>query len=149
MVPPPDPDAGETMREQLAKHREDPLCAQCHDMIDPIGLAFENYDAIGGFRTQDKGFDIDASGEMPTDGDPFVNAVEMADLLAVDEEFPHCTVRKTFIYALGRGLTLDDVDYLEAIESEFILADMRLPDLIKLIVTSDPFTQRRGEPEGN
>jgi hypothetical protein len=148
-IPPPDPDSGETMREQLAKHREDPACAQCHDLIDPIGLAFENYDPIGKYRLQDKGYDIDASGEMPTDGDYFADAIELADLLAADEEFPHCTVRKTFIYALGRGLTLEDVDYLEAIESEFILADMRFADLVKLIVTSEPFTHRRGEPEGN
>src|SRR5690606_22227769 len=44
-IPPPDPDSGETMREQLAKHREDPLCASCHDQMDPLGLALENYDA--------------------------------------------------------------------------------------------------------
>ncbi|HVI02463.1 MAG TPA: DUF1592 domain-containing protein, partial [Enhygromyxa sp.] len=148
-IPPPDPDAGETMREQLAKHREDPLCASCHDLMDPLGLAFENYDAIGQWRTHDKEFLIDASGEVPTDGDTFQNAVELADLLAADQEFPGCTVRKTFIYALGRGLTLDDVDYLDAIEAEFVLADMRFPDLIKLIVTSDPFLQRRGEVEDN
>ncbi|PRP97336.1 DUF1592 domain-containing protein [Enhygromyxa salina] len=148
-IPPPDPSATTTMREQLAKHREDPVCASCHDMIDPIGLAFENYDAIGGWRTIDKGYPIDASGELPTDGEAFADAVEMADLLAADEEFPHCTVRKTFIYALGRALTLDDVDYLEAIEADFVLANMRFPDLVKLIVTSEPFTARRGEPEDN
>lgn len=148
-IPPPDPGATTTMREQLAEHRKDPLCASCHDMIDPIGLAFENYDAIGNWRTMDKGYVIDASGELPTDGDVFADAVEMVDLLAADEEFPHCTVRKTFIYALGRGLTLDDVDYLEAIEADFVLADMRFPDLIKLIVTSEPFISRRGEPEDN
>lgn len=144
-IPPPDPDAGGTMREQLAKHREDPLCASCHEQMDPLGLAFEHYDAIGQFRTHDKGFLIDASGEVPTDGDAFEDAVELADLLAADDEFPACTVRKTLIYALGRGLTLDDLDYLDAIEAEFVLANMRFPDLIKLIVTSDPFLQRRGE----
>jgi hypothetical protein len=148
-IPPPDPAATTTMREQLAEHRKDPACAQCHDMIDPIGLAFENYDAIGGWRTMDKGYEIDPSGVVPTDGDVFADAVEMADLLAADEEFPHCTVRKTFIYALGRGLTLDDVDDLEAIEANFILADMRFGDLVKLIVTSEPFIARRGEPEDN
>jgi hypothetical protein len=144
-IPPPDPDAGETMREQLAKHREDPLCASCHDMMDPIGLAFEHYDAIGQYRTHDKGFLIDASGEMPNDGDVFQDAVELAELMAADQEFSGCTVSKTFIYALGRGLTLDDLDYLDAIEAEFVLANMRFPDLVKLIVTSDPFLQRRGE----
>lgn len=148
-IPPPDPDATETMREQLAKHREDPLCASCHELMDPLGLAFENYDAIGQWRTHDKGFEIDPSGVVPTDGDAFQDAVELADLLATDHEFPGCTVRKTFIYALGRGLTLDDIDYLDAIEAEFVLADMRFPDLVKRIVTSDPFLQRRGEAEDN
>ncbi|MFO7564830.1 MAG: DUF1592 domain-containing protein [Enhygromyxa sp.] len=144
-IPPPDPEAGETMREQLAKHREDPTCASCHDMMDPLGLAFENYDAIGQHRTHDKGFLIDPSGEMPNDGDAFADAVELAELMADDDEFPGCTVSKTFTYALGRGLTLGDVDYLDAIEAEFVLADMRFPDLVKLIVTSEPFRQRRGE----
>jgi hypothetical protein len=146
-IPPPDPDSGETMREQLAKHREDPACAQCHNLMDPLGLAFENYDAIGQYRTHDKGFLIDASGEVPTDGDAFQDAVELADLLAADDEFPACTVRKTVTYALGRGLTLADVPYLDAIESEFALANMRFPDLVKAIVTSDLFLQRRGEEE--
>jgi len=146
-IPPPDPDSGETMREQLAKHREDPLCASCHDQMDPLGLALENYDAIGQHRTHDKGFLIDPSGEMATDGTPFQDALELAELMAADQEFPGCTVSKTFVYALGRGLTLDDLDDLDAIEAGFVLANMRFPDLVKLIVTSDPFMQRRGEEE--
>src|SRR5690606_10851087 len=146
-IPPPDPDSGETMREQLAKHREDPLCPSCHDQMDPLGLAPENYDAPGQHRTHDKGLLIDPSGEMATDGTPFQDALELAELMAADQEFPGCTVSKTFVYALGRGLTLDDLDDLDAIEAGFVLANMRFPDLVKLIVTSDPFMQRRGEEE--
>ncbi len=145
-IPPPDPNSGETIREQLEAHRANPACAICHDQIDPIGLAFENYDAIGKYRTLDKGQPIDASGELPTSGEFFVDAVEMANLLAEGEHFSGCTVQKTFVYALGRGIEAADEPFLDAIEAEYLLGEQRLPDLIKSIVTSDPFRMRRGEP---
>ncbi|NVB42580.1 DUF1592 domain-containing protein [Pseudenhygromyxa sp. WMMC2535] len=147
-IPQPDPEATGTMREQLDAHRSDPVCASCHSLIDPIGLAFENYDPIGRYRLLDKGLEIDPSGEMPTDGDAFADALGMAELMADDPEFPRCTMKKTMTYALGRGLTLDDIPYLDEIEAEFATT-MRFPDLVKLIVTSELFTARRGEQEGN
>ena len=145
-IPPPDPNSGDTVAEQLAAHRADPACAVCHDDIDPLGLAFENYDAIGKFRTLDQGQPIEPAGLLPTNNAPFADALELADLLGASPEFPACTVQKTYIYALGRGLSLDDVPYLDEIELAHIEGGQRLPDLIKSIVTSDPFRMRRGEP---
>lgn len=146
-IPPPDPNSGDTIAEQLAAHRADPACAVCHDDIDPLGLAFENYDAIGRFRTTDQGQPIEPAGNLPTTDAPFADALELVELLGASPEFPACTVQKTFIYALGRGLTLDDVPYLDEIELEHLEGGQRLPALIKSIVTSDPFRMRRGEPE--
>jgi hypothetical protein len=144
-IPPPDPNSGETIAEQLAAHRENPACAVCHDSIDPIGLAFENYDAIGRFRTLDQGQPIEPAGNLPTTDEPFADALELADLLGASPEFPACTVRKTFIYALGRGLSPADFPYLDEIELAHLESGQRLPALIKSIVTSDPFRMRRGE----
>jgi hypothetical protein len=146
-IPQPDPNSGETVAEQLAAHRENPACAGCHDTIDPLGLAFENYDAIGKFRTLDHSLPIDPSGSLPTTGEPFANAIELLELLAASPEFSACTVQKAYIYALGRGLTPEDGDYLEEIELAHLEAGQYLPALIKAIVTSEPFRMRRGESD--
>jgi hypothetical protein len=145
-IPPPDPNSGDTVAEQLAAHRENPACAVCHDSIDPLGLAYENYDAIGKFRTLDQGQPIEPAGNLPTNDEPFADAIELAALLGASPEFPACTVQKTFVYALGRGLTIDDVPYLDEIELAHVEGGQQLAALIKSIVTSDPFRMRRGEP---
>ncbi|MFV8755719.1 DUF1592 domain-containing protein [Nannocystaceae bacterium ST9] len=144
-IPPPDPNSGDTVAEQLAAHRANPACAVCHDNIDPLGLAFENYDAIGKFRTLDQGQPIEPAGVLPTTDEPFADALELAELLGASPEFPACTVQKTFVYALGRGLTEADEPYLDEIELAHVEGGQRLPDLIKSIVTSEPFRMRRGE----
>lgn len=144
-IPPPDPNSGETVAEQLAAHRENPACAVCHDSIDPLGLAYENYDAIGKFRTLDQGQPIEPAGNLPTTDEPFADALELAGLLGASPEFPACTVQKTFVYALGRGLTIDDIPYLDEIEFAHVEGGQQLAALIKSIVTSDPFRMRRGE----
>jgi hypothetical protein len=146
-IPPPDPSSGDTVAEQLAAHRANPACAICHDNIDPLGLAFENYDAIGNYRTLDQGRPIEPAGNLPTTGQAFANALELLELLGESPEFPACTVQKTYIYALGRGLTPADAPYLDEIELAHLAGGQRLPALIKSIVTSDPFRMRRGEPQ--
>ncbi|MEE9386565.1 MAG: DUF1592 domain-containing protein [Nannocystaceae bacterium] len=140
-----EPAEGETMKDVLAQHREDPVCASCHNLMDPIGLGFEHYDGIGRWRDTDLGQTIDVSGELPTTGEPFNSATEMAALLAQDEAFPRCTARKVVTYALGRGLFDADEAHLDAIVHTYAAGGYRLRDLIRAVATSDIFRMRRGE----
>src|SRR6185312_11050266 len=112
--PPPPPGVGSidakggplagTMRQQMEKHRANPMCASCHTKMDPLGFALENYDAIGQWRTRDAGQPVDASGSMP-DGKSFRGSAELKAILAANSNtFAECLTEKMMIYALGRGL---------------------------------------------
>jgi hypothetical protein len=143
MPPAPDPDA--SVREQLEQHRADPMCAACHNMIDPLGLGLEHYDPIGAYRTMDGGKPIDATGNLPNGGASFEDAIGMAEALAETEGFATCTVRHTLTYALGRGVGADDYAFVENITAQAAASDFTLEDLVIAIVTSDVFRMRRGE----
>jgi len=145
-VPPLEPSEGGTMRDELEKHRADPQCAACHDLMDPIGLGLEHYDAIGRFRELDNGQPIDASGALPS-GETFADALAMVPLLAKGDEFAACTARKTLTYALGRETSQTDQPYLDEIVDEFQAADMTLEGLLVAVVKSDVFRMRRGEEQ--
>ena len=97
----PEPGDGEPMtkRDQLELHRSDPTCASCHQFTDPIGLALEHYDALGGFRALDKGLEIDPAGDL--DGAPFTDAVELGALLGEHIAAGDCVVRNLYRYATG------------------------------------------------
>ncbi len=135
-----------SLREQLERHRADPTCASCHNLMDPLGLGLEHYDAIGSYRTEDSGFPIDASGQL-IDGQSFTNAREMAALIQQDQRFDLCVVEKMFTYALGRPAATTEHPFIEAIAQAFAQSSSELPELIKLIVTSEPFRTRRGTME--
>jgi len=137
-----------SLRDRLELHRADPTCASCHNLMDPLGLGLENYDAIGSFRTEDDGFPVDASGQL-IDGQGFTNAREMAALIQEDQRFEHCIVEKLFTYALGRPVASTEEPFIEAIAEESAQNGSELPELIKLIVTSEPFRTRRGTLEGS
>jgi Protein of unknown function (DUF1592)/Protein of unknown function (DUF1588)/Protein of unknown function (DUF1587)/Protein of unknown function (DUF1585)/Protein of unknown function (DUF1595)/Ca-dependent carbohydrate-binding module xylan-binding len=141
---PPSVDPNVSVREQLEMHRQDPKCAACHDLLDPLGLSLEHYDAIGGYRTVDGGKPVDASGNLP-DGTQFGDALELAGLLAMDDDFTKCTVRHSFTYALGRGVTDSDQPYLDEILVAADADGFTLRDLALAIATSEPFRMRRGE----
>ncbi len=152
---PPDPPAnipsitktdltGKTVREVLAEHTKDPVCASCHKVMDQLGFALENYDAIGAWRTMDNGFPIDANGTLP-DGTTFTNETEMASVIANDPRFPACVTKKMYTYALGRGPTVVDDPWLDKLTTDFTSKGSRLRELIKLLVKSEPFRTRRGE----
>ena len=135
-----------TLRDRLELHRADPACASCHNLMDPLGLGLEHYDAIGRYRTEDDGFAVDASGQL-IDGETFTNAREMAALIQDDARFDHCVVEKLFTYALGRPVADSEHPFLEGIAERFEQSGSELPELIKLIVTSEPFRTRRGTME--
>ena len=138
-VPPePVPMPGETERERLARHRLDPSCASCHDLIDPLGFAFENYDAIGQWRDEADGVPVDNLGKLPG-GPEFAGVVEMAGLLATGEQYPSCVTQKAMTYALGRTMTGSDQCVVSAIAEQTVTPDSSLSDLLWAVVTSDAF----------
>lgn len=135
-----------SLREQMEKHRENPSCANCHARMDPIGFAFENFDAVGAFRTKDAGTDIDASGVLP-DGSSFKGAAELRSMLVQKraEQFTKNLAEKLMIYGLGRGLEYYD-DPAVAKVSKAVAADgHKFSRLVIEIVKSDPFRMRRGQ----
>ena len=132
-----DPTPGLTERERLAVHREDPSCASCHDLIDPLGFAFEHYDALGRWRDHIDGVPVDARGVLP-DGRPFVDVVELAVLLTEEPTFAECLTERTFTYALGRTLRTDDACTVEHV-AHGVTAGSGLSDLLWDVVSSEAF----------
>ncbi len=150
--PPPDvPDLPEAkivarelpVRERLSAHRDNPACSGCHRLMDPVGFALENYDAIGRWRTVDAGFPIDASGEL-WDGTPLGGVDELeAAMLARPELFLTTLTEKLLTFAIGRGVTAADAPAVRAILRRAEADDHRLSSLIRSVVMSDPFRKRR------
>jgi Protein of unknown function (DUF1592)/Protein of unknown function (DUF1588)/Protein of unknown function (DUF1587)/Protein of unknown function (DUF1595)/Protein of unknown function (DUF1585) len=138
-----------TLRQVLEAHRSDPNCSSCHLLMDPIGFGLENYDAVGAYRTQDSGLDIDSAGQLPS-GATFSGAAQLSALVAADPSFPGCVVQKLYAYALGRlpdrTPTQMDGQTLASITASFRGNGLAFKTLVKSIVTAPTFLNRRGEP---
>jgi len=154
-VPPlPEPDeSGQvlSMRERMEAHRRNPVCANCHRLFDPIGLAMENFDAVGRWRARDGGslgVPIDASGEL-LDGTKVDGVVSLRRaLLRQPELFVGTVVEKLMTYALGRGVAADDMPSVRSIIRDAAARDNRFSTLVLGIVKSTPFTMRiKASPE--
>ena len=138
-----------TLRMKLEAHKKDATCASCHRRIDPLGLAFDNYDAIGRWRTEEVVRDgagdnpkVDPSGELP-DGRKFSNAEDLKKLLLADlDKFNAAFVEKLSTYALRRAMSVDDRTALRDLAKASKAADYRLPEIIEALVTSDLFQRR-------
>jgi hypothetical protein len=152
--PPPPPGVGSidapggivtgTMRQQMEKHRASPMCASCHTRMDPLGFAFENYDAIGHWRTQEGTAPVNASGVLP-DGKSFNGSAELKTILASNRQaFAECLTEKLLTYALGRGLETYDRPATKRIVSGLAANEYRFSSLITGIVDSTPFRMGRG-----
>ena len=152
--PPPDvPDLDEkkqltgTLRQVMEQHRVNPICASCHARMDPIGFAFENYDAIGRWRTKEGSFDIDPSGELP-DGRRFQGPAELKQILKEKKDlFARSVTEKMLTYALGRGLEFYDQCAIDKIVAALAKNDYRFSTLVVEIVHSDPFQKRTATGE--
>jgi hypothetical protein len=132
-----------TMRERLAQHRTNPSCNNCHSVIDPLGFALENFDAIGGWRTQDEaGRPIDATGT--TLGGAKIEGLAglRALLLADSEQFPRTVTEKLMAYALGRRVEYYDKPAIRKIVAGAAAHDYRWSSLILGIVQSPEFQMR-------
>lgn len=138
-----------TIRMKLAAHNTDANCAACHAKIDPLGLAFDHYDAIGRWRTEEVVADgtganppVDASGTLP-DGRAFKDAEEFKQLLGSDPEvFARAFTEKLAVYALRRAMTVDDHDELDALVEQSSSSQHRLRSLIETFIVSDLFQSR-------
>ncbi len=126
-----------TARERLTAHRNNPVCAGCHRITDPMGLALENFDGGGQYRTAERGTVIDASGTL--DGKEFkdVNGLEQA--LHDHPSLPSCLVKRVYAYGTGGPLTAADDPELAYLNQRFQTAGYRLPDLLRAIVLSTAF----------
>lgn len=137
-----------TMRERMEEHRANPVCANCHKLMDPIGLSLENFDAIGAWRTRDGttvtnlGTPIDASGEL-LDGTKVDGVVALRKALVRQPDvFVGTLTEKLMIYALGRGLGYYDMPAVRSIVRDSAKQNYRFSSLIIGIVRSTPFQKR-------
>jgi hypothetical protein len=139
------------VRERLEQHRRNPACASCHRMIDPAGLALENFDGIGAWRTRDggtRGTPVDASGQL-VDGTRVNGVVELRQaLLREPETFVTTMTEKLLTYALGRGLTAADMPAVRGVVREAARQDYRFSSVVLGIVGSVPFQMRTKAPAG-
>ena len=135
-----------TLRERTELHRTDPVCANCHQLLDPIGFGLENFDAIGRWRDQDEnGQPIDASGELP-DGSRFSSPQELKAMIAGRlDDFSRNLVEKLLAYALCRRLEGYDEIVVDDLMQEIAQDGYRMQTLVTAVVTSYPFTHRRTE----
>ena len=126
-----------TVRERLTPHRENPTYAGCHAITDPIGLAMENYDTIGNYRTMETGVRIDASGDF--DGKPFQNAIELQKLLRDSPTAPNCVTQRVYEYGVGRAADDNDEAVLRGLQEQFAKERYGFVALMRMIATSDVF----------
>jgi hypothetical protein len=161
-APPPDdvpaledeqrPDKPTSGREQLARHRAPAACASCHRVLDPIGLALENFDAVGAWRTKDGGTlgeTIDASGEL-VDGTKVDGVVELRQALMREPAvFARTLTEKLLTYAVGRGLTASDMPVVRGVAREAEKSNYRFSSIVLGVIRSAPFQMRQAAEQGN
>ncbi len=131
----------------MEQHRANPACASCHSKIDPLGFAFENYDAVGTFRKSEGNKAIDASGTLP-DGRKINGLGDLKKALLADKErFARHVTEKMLTYALGRGVEYYDKRAIDRIVSEMAKDDFKFSRMVIATVQSDPFCLRRGKDQ--
>ncbi len=137
-----------SVRERMEQHRANPVCASCHAIIDPAGLALENFDAIGRWRTREPGGIVETAGQL-ADGTPVDGPIGLREaILARSDQFVGAVVEKMLTYALGRGLEHYDMPVVRRIVRAAETDDYRFSSLIGGIVNSEPFRTRRAAGRG-
>jgi hypothetical protein len=156
-LPPPPPDVTTTIpvpgeqstREWVQERLDNPNCAPCHEMMDPIGLAFEQLDAVGRWRTAEYGETIDASGNLvgtDVDGE-FVGVAGLADKLLDSALVGECVSQQWFEFGFGRVPASEDQCTQDHVAERFAESDHDLVELMVAIATSDAFRTRRPDAE--
>jgi hypothetical protein len=126
-----------TLRQRLARHRENPACAACHVITDPLGLGFENFDALGALRTLEEGMPVDASGEI--DGRSFVGARALGERLSTDPRLARCLVKQVYRFAQGRLDTEGEAATLALLTRGFEEGGFRFKRLLVELFASEGF----------
>jgi hypothetical protein len=135
-------EAPKTMRERMQVHRATPACAGCHQLLDPLGFAMENFDAVGAWRTVEAGRKVDATSEL-MDGSSVDGTIELREMLLADPRvFAGMFTEKLLIYALGRGLQYYDMPIVRGLLDDARDTDYRFSGIVLGIVESVPFQQR-------
>jgi len=145
-VPPLDTDAAAkqpaSVRQRMEQHRNNPVCASCHKIMDPIGFSLENFDLIGQYRTKDGDADIDASGQL-VDGTKLDGPASLRNaLLSRSDVFVRTMTGKLLAYGTGRALKYYDMPVVRAIARDAARNDNKFSSLIVGVVKSDPFQMR-------
>jgi hypothetical protein len=144
-VPPAKPaSAGGTTRERFADHATNPCAKACHTLMDPIGFAFEHYDGIGRYRTQDNDEPVDSSGSIMLDGSnqSFSDAVELTKILSTSDTVRSCFAKQWFRFAVGRVETVADAPALASVATAFQAHQFDVRDLAPAIAVSRSFRFR-------
>jgi hypothetical protein len=146
-VPPPPPNVNTnvlaalppkaTVKAVLEQHRQDPGCAACHAMMDPVGLGLENFDSIGVYRTMDNGLPIDATGVL--DGLPFKDEASLATVLRNHPNAGPCFVSKLYEHLQGRALLDVDAPVLADLAAQFAASGHRADQLLLDVLSSDAY----------
>lgn len=126
-----------TMRERLAAHQEQELCASCHTIMDPPGLGLENYDGVGRFRTMENGVVIDTLSDL--DGEPFDGAAQLGAVLRERPKFSLCTILNLYRHATGHVELPGELDRLIGVDESFIAAEYRFKSALVELVASKAF----------
>jgi len=130
----------ESVRARLELHRKNPSCASCHNVLDPLGFALENFDGIGAWRVKEIGGDVDASGTL-TDGTMVDGPVSLRKgLLKRQDMFVRTITEKMLTYALGRGVEHVDMPLVRRVASDAARQNYRFSTLVVGIAESTPFT---------
>ncbi|MFO0811300.1 MAG: DUF1592 domain-containing protein [Gemmataceae bacterium] len=133
-----------TTREAMEVHRNKPLCAACHSRMDPLGLALENFNALGMFREKERGKPVDVAGKLLS-GESFTNVRELKHILTTErrQDYYRCLTEKLLTYALGRGPEYYDTDAVDRIVERLNREDGRVSALVLGVIESVPFQRRR------
>ncbi len=134
-----------TLRAALALHREQPLCASCHNRMDPLGLALENFNAMGSWRDKDQGLPLEPPAGKLITGETFADVRELKHLLVTSRrrDYYHCITEKLMTYALGRGPEPCDITTVDAIVDKLDQSNGKFSVLITGIIESPAFQKRQ------
>ena len=152
-ISPPDPPPGvetdlkpvegeapKTLRARLEAHRTSPTCSACHQIFEPMGLAMENFDAVGAWRDRDAGQPIDTTG-VTNDGAPLTGVASLREYTLENRElFAHAVTEKLLTYAIGRGLEYEDMPLVRSITHDAAEKDYRFSSLLMGVIRSPAFT---------
>lgn len=153
-APPPPPNnvdtsfnpgaAGVTARAVLEAHRADPVCGACHNLMDPLGIGLENFDAIGAYRTLDNGAPVDAHGAYPG-GATFTSGAELSRLIAQDPRFPACVTKNLLTYGAGRSFSsAESLAYAKALSERALAAGGgNWGSWLSMVASSEAFRSNR------